>query len=92
MNIEKKQLEKHFNVVEKRIKHLKLINLPATLMIGLGGYAKFASQPETLHPLLGEPNLVNAVLAIAIPWATVCTFKLIKRTSEMIEIKKQLKL
>jgi hypothetical protein len=54
----------------------------------LVGYAKFISQPEILHPLLGETNLVNVVLAIAIPWATICTFKIIKLTSEMIELKK----
>ena len=78
METQQKALKQHYNLVEKKIKYFKLINLPATLMIGLVGYAKFASQPEILHPLLAHDSVVYGLLVIAIPWGTFCTYKLTK--------------
>ncbi|MFT6927105.1 MAG: hypothetical protein ACJAZP_002734 [Psychromonas sp.] len=90
MYFEKKQLEERLKIVEKEIRHIPLINLPAMVVIGLSLYAKLGHNPELLHPLFTNSNVVNGALAIAIPWAVFCAYKSRKLSSEASELKKKL--
>lgn len=88
MDAHEKTILKRLNTIDKKIKRLQLLNLPATLVIGLSAYAKFSHNAVSLHPLFGEDNVVNGALAIAIPWSIVCVVKLTKLSTEMSKLKR----
>ncbi len=90
MDFEKQPLEDRLKVVEKKIKYVGLIDAPAMIVIGLGMLSKFGHNPESLHPLLADSNVVNGALAIAVPWAIICAYKSVRLSLEVNKLKKKL--
>jgi len=88
MNLEQKQAADRLKVIQKKTIYLGLYNAPAMLVIGLGMFAKFAPEPESLHPLLADVNLVENALTIAVPWALITAYKSVKLSLEAHKLRK----
>lgn len=52
-----------------------LLNVPASLAIGLGLFARFTEQPESLHPLLGDAAFVNGLFLFGLPLSLFCAYR-----------------
>lgn len=59
MNIEKRMKE-----IDKKILMVGIIDLPGTIMFGLGLYAKFAANGNAFIPLLNDQRVADALLVI----------------------------
>ena len=88
MDLEKQRATDRLKVIESKMKLLGLYDAPAMIVIGLGLFSKFGHEPESLHPLLADANVVNGALAIAIPWAMICAYKSITLSLEANKVKK----
>jgi threonine/homoserine/homoserine lactone efflux protein len=56
--------EEKIKEVEKDITKLSLIDASATIMLGLGLYAKFSTNGDALHPLLNNESVINTLLVV----------------------------
>ena len=77
------------NAVNDRLDEIKkatlvngLLNAPASLAIGFGLFARFTEQPESLHPLLGDPTFVNGLFLFGLPLSLFCAFRGFKLAKE----------
>jgi threonine/homoserine/homoserine lactone efflux protein len=56
--------EERIKDVEKDITTVSLIDAPATIMVGLGLYAKFSTNGDAFHPLLNNEFAINTLLVL----------------------------
>lgn len=71
-----------------------LLNAPASIAIGLGLFARFTEQPESLHPLLGDEMFVSGLFLLGLPLSMFCAFrgfKLAKERNKIMSLSQELK-
>jgi len=74
--------EQKRSAFEKRIFRLVVYETPGTILVLLGAYAKFWADGDAFMPLLNDPGVHNAMLAIGLTiWLATWTkfFKLFKK-------------
>ncbi len=72
--------------IQKKIIFLIVLDLPASIMIGLGLYGKFAANGDAFHPLLNDASVVNALLTVGVVLMGFCAYKvlsLIKQRNQL---------
>ena len=80
--------EESVKKIDREIIKISIIDAPATLMVGLGLYAKFGASGEAFHPLLDNEPLVNIMLgvgAIIVFWGGYRVFTLGREKAKLIK-------
>lgn len=52
--------------IDKKITKVSVIEMPGSIMIGLGLYSKFSANGDAFHPLLNNESVVNIMIAIGV--------------------------
>ncbi|MDX2423837.1 MAG: hypothetical protein QNK43_14320 [Amphritea sp.] len=60
----KADAEDKMKAIDKKIGRVAIIDLPGSIMVGLGLYAKFGANGDAFHPFLNNPNNVNIILTV----------------------------
>jgi len=63
--------------IQKKITTIAIIDMPASVMIGLGLYGKFAANGDAFHPLLNDVVIVNSLLTSGGLIMSLCAYKLV---------------
>ena len=56
--------EEKIKDIEKKITMVGIIDMPGSIMLGLGLYAKFNAKGDVFHPLLKNQDVVDSMLVI----------------------------
>lgn len=71
--------EKRLKEINKKILTVSIIEMPGTVMLGLGLYAKFTANGNAFMPLLNDESIVNFLLvggALIMAWGSYKVFTL----------------
>ena len=58
--------------IEQKLLRLAILDVPGSLMAGLGVYAKFSDDPGSLLPFLANPDTANYLLAFGLASMGLC--------------------
>jgi len=77
--------------IQKKITLVALAETPGFILVGLGIYAKFATNGDAFHPLLNDPDVVNIMLGVGIGIMAVCAFTILRLSAKRSKSLKQSK-
>ena len=86
MNLDIEQRKKE---IDKKIVMVSLIDMPGSILVGLGLYAKFAANGNAFHPLLNNESTVNIMLAVGGAIMLWGAYQAIKLAREKAGLKSQ---
>lgn len=78
--------EKRLKEINKKILMVSIIEMPGTVMFGLGLYAKFAANGNAFVPLLNDESVVNFLLvggALIMAWGSYKVFTLSREKARL---------
>ncbi len=75
--------------LDKKIILMGVIDMPGTLLIGLGLYGKFAENENAFHPLLNNQLIVDTMIAAGAVIMCCCGYKILKLSREKNKLIKQ---
>ena len=73
----------------KKVTTIAIIDMPASVMIGLGLYGKFAADGDAFHPLLNDAVIINSLLILGGVIMSFCACKLVLLTIQKNKLKNQ---
>ncbi len=80
------ELEQRRKDIDKKIAMVALADMPGSILVGLGLYAKFAANGNAFHPLLNNESTVDSMLALGgaiMLWGAYQVIKLARKKANL---------
>lgn len=81
-------IDQKLRELDKEITKVHIMEMPGTIICGLGLYAKFAADGDAFHPLLNNSIVVDSMLGIGISvmiWGGYKVFTLSKAKAKLLD-------
>jgi len=75
--------------IKKKMTTVAIIDMPASVMLGLGLYGKFAANGNAFHPMLNNADVVNSLLILGGAIMSFCAFKFVSLTIQKNKLQSQ---
>ena len=75
--------------LNKEVMKVNLIDAPASVMVALGLYAKFAAKGHAFLPILDKPHFADYLIIAGLPVMVWCGIRIFKLSRERATLMKQ---
>jgi len=89
-NMFKPQVEDRIKAIDKEFLKVVVIDAPASMLVAIGLYAKFAADGDAFLPFLNNQNNVNIILGLGVGISAWCVYKIMTLGREKAALKKSM--